>query len=69
MRDEGVWCVRDLELGELEDAADKEAQEKLQTESEGLIKRVKEALGDRVADVKVTTRLTDTPACVVAGCG
>ncbi len=59
----------DLELGELEDAADKEAQEKLQTESEGLVKRVKEALGDKVSDVKVTTRLTDTPACVVAGEG
>ncbi len=59
----------DLELGELEDAADKEAQEKLQTESEGLVKRVKEVLGDKVSDVKVTTRLTDTPACVVAGEG
>ncbi|MCG9696870.1 molecular chaperone HtpG [Shewanella sp. Isolate11] len=59
----------DLELGELEDAADKEAQEKLETESEGLVKRVKEALGDKVSNVKVTTRLTDTPACVVAGEG
>ncbi|WP_394201107.1 molecular chaperone HtpG [Shewanella waksmanii] len=59
----------DLQLGDLEDAADKEAQEKLQTESEGLVKRVKDVLGDKVADVKVTSRLTDTPACVVAGEG
>ena len=59
----------DLELGELEDAAEKEAQEKLETESEGLVKRVKEVLGDKVAEVKVTSRLTDTPACVVAGVG
>ncbi|QLE85922.1 molecular chaperone HtpG [Shewanella sp. Scap07] len=59
----------DLQLGDLEDAADKEAQEKLQTESEGLITRVKDVLGDKVADVKVTSRLTDTPACVVAGEG
>ncbi|MCG9757363.1 molecular chaperone HtpG [Shewanella insulae] len=59
----------DLELGELEDAAEKEAQEKLETESEGLVKRVKESLGDKVAEVKVTSRLTDTPACVVAGAG
>ncbi|QYJ91594.1 molecular chaperone HtpG [Shewanella halotolerans] len=59
----------DLELGELEDAAEKEAQEKLETESEGLVKRVKEVLGDKVAEVKVTSRLTDTPACVVAGAG
>ncbi|MGS0679831.1 molecular chaperone HtpG [Shewanella sp. 125m-7] len=59
----------DLELGELEDAGEKEAQEKLQTESEGLVKRVKDSLGDKVSAVKVTTRLTDTPACVVAGEG
>ncbi|QQX81924.1 molecular chaperone HtpG [Shewanella sp. KX20019] len=59
----------DLELGELEDAGEKEAQEKLETESEGLVKRVKDSLGDKVSAVKVTTRLTDTPACVVAGEG
>lgn len=59
----------DLELGELEDAGEKEAQEKLETESEGLVKRVKDSLGDKVSEVKVTTRLTDTPACVVAGEG
>ncbi|MGS0727425.1 molecular chaperone HtpG, partial [Shewanella sp. 0m-11] len=55
--------------GELEDAGEKEAQEKLETESEGLVKRVKDSLGDKVSAVKVTTRLTDTPACVVAGEG
>ncbi|EDQ01088.1 molecular chaperone HtpG [Shewanella benthica] len=59
----------DLELGDLEDAAEKEAQEKLETESEGLVKRVKDSLGDKVSAVKVTTRLTDTPACVVASEG
>ncbi|MEI6859761.1 MAG: molecular chaperone HtpG [Shewanella sp.] len=59
----------DLELGDLEDAAEKEAQDKLETESEGLVKRIKDSLGDKVSAVKVTTRLTDTPACVVAGEG
>lgn len=59
----------DLELGSLEDENEKEAQEKLETESAPLIERVKTALGDKVSDVKVTTRLTDTPACVVAGEG
>ena len=33
------------------------------------MKRVKDSLGDKVSAVKVTTRLTDTPACVVAGEG
>ncbi|PTA50510.1 molecular chaperone HtpG [Shewanella morhuae] len=59
----------DLELGELEDASEKEAQEKLEQESVALVERIKAALGSAVADVKVTSRLTDTPACVVAGDG
>ncbi|MCA1896514.1 molecular chaperone HtpG [Shewanella putrefaciens] len=59
----------ELELGELEDAAEKEAQEKLAEESAPLIERIKSALGTKVADVKVTSRLTDTPACVVTGEG
>ena len=59
----------ELELGELEDAAEKEAAEKLAAESEDLVKRIKDALGSKVSDVKVTSRLTDTPACVVTGEG
>ncbi|ARD22845.1 molecular chaperone HtpG [Shewanella japonica] len=59
----------DLELGELEDADEKEAQEKLAGEAQALVERMKAALGAKVADVKVTSRLTDTPACVVAGEG
>ncbi|WP_076542256.1 molecular chaperone HtpG [Shewanella sp. UCD-KL21] len=59
----------DLELGELEDAAEKEAQEKLAGEAESLVSRIKTALEGKVSDVKVTSRLTDTPACVVAGEG
>ncbi|WP_119969416.1 molecular chaperone HtpG [Shewanella japonica] len=59
----------DLELGELEDADEKEAQEKLAGEAQALVERMKTALGAKVADVKVTSRLTDTPACVVAGEG
>jgi molecular chaperone HtpG len=59
----------DLELGELEDAADKEAHDKVAQDSQSLVERIKAALGAKVSDVKVTTRLTDTPACVVAGEG
>lgn len=59
----------DLDLGELEDSAEKEAQEKLAKESESLVERFKTALGDKVKEVKITTRLTDTPACVVTSDG
>ena len=55
----------DLELGALENEEDKKEQEKLAEESVSLVERFKSALGDKVKDVKVTNRLTDTPACVV----
>ena len=55
----------DLDLGELADAQEKEAQQKVADEYKDLVGRVKAALGDRVKDVRVTLRLTDSPACVV----
>jgi molecular chaperone HtpG len=56
----------DLDLGELADAAEKEEQAKVADEYKDLVGKVKEALGERVKDVRVTLRLTDSPACVVA---
>ena len=56
----------DLDLGELADAAEKEAQQKAAEQSKELVAAVKTALGDRVKDVRVTLRLTDSPACIVA---
>jgi len=55
----------DLELGDLADAAEKETREKVAGEFKDLIERVKAALGDAVSDVRITLRLTDSPACVV----
>jgi molecular chaperone HtpG len=57
----------DLELGSLAGAADKAAQEELHKESKGLLKRVKDALGDRVTEVRNSTRLKDSPAVLVLG--
>ena len=58
----------DLELGALAGDADKakeaEAQKK---DSEGLLQRVKEAVGDRVSDVRTSTRLKDSPSVLVLG--
>ena len=55
----------DLDLGDLADAAEKETREKVAEDFKNLVERVKTALGDAVADVRVTLRLTDSPACVV----
>jgi molecular chaperone HtpG len=59
----------DLDLGDLEDETEKQQREKVEKEAEPLIKRFKTALGDKVKDVKVTHRLTDSPACVVTSEG
>ena len=55
-----------LDLGDLDDEESKKALEEAEKQVEGLIERVKTALGDKVKDVKFTHRLTDSPACIVA---
>jgi len=46
------------------DDADKAKQEEATKEAEPLLKKIKELLGDRVGDVKVSARLTDSPSCL-----
>ncbi|HEX9277297.1 MAG TPA: molecular chaperone HtpG [Casimicrobiaceae bacterium] len=55
----------DLDLGALADAQDKEAQQKVADDCKTLVENVKHALGDKVKDVRMTLRLTDSPACIV----
>ncbi len=58
-----------LDLGDLEDEADKKEKEKLESENVDLIERVKKVLTDKVEEVRVTNRLTESPACLVVGEG
>jgi molecular chaperone HtpG len=53
------------DLGTLEDEAEKEAKEKASTEFAALCGRLKTILADQVHDVRVTSRLTTSPACLV----
>jgi len=55
-----------LDLGALEDAAEKQAQEKQADEFKPLTEKIKASLGDKVKEVRITHRLTDSPACLVA---
>ncbi|WP_395341534.1 molecular chaperone HtpG [Ningiella sp. W23] len=55
-----------VDLSELDDEEAKQAQEKAEKAVEGVLERVKTALGDKVEEVKFTNRLTDSPACIVA---
>ena len=59
----------DLDLGALEDEAEKTAQKEAEESMKPLVERIKATLGDRVKDVRVTHRLTDSPACLVTGEG
>ena len=54
-----------LDLGELDDEEAKEEQEKVEKEFKSLLDKIKEVLEDRVEEVRITHRLTDSPACLV----
>jgi molecular chaperone HtpG len=55
-----------LDLGKLEDEAEKQEAEKAADEYKELVEKVKTSLGDKVKDVRVTYRLTDSPSCLVS---
>ena len=57
----------DLDLGKLEDEAEKEAKKQVEDAAKDLVEKVKATLGEQVKEVRVTHRLTDSPACLVAG--
>ena len=57
----------DLELGGLVSEADRNQHTADLKESKGLLKRIKDALGDRVTEVRVSERLKESPACLVLG--
>jgi molecular chaperone HtpG len=60
--------LQSVAKGELDLGEDEESEKELEKKSkdaEKLLKRMKDALGERVEDVRVTNRLTDSPACIV----
>ena len=56
-----------LDLGDVENEEVKKQEEEATKEFESLLSQIKELLKDKVADVRVTSRLTDSPACLVVG--
>ncbi len=55
-----------LDLGKLEDEAEKKQHEETEVQYHELVAKMKTALADKAKDVRVTFRLTDSPACLVA---
>src|SRR3954452_16982607 len=56
----------DLDLGKLEDETEKKHHEETESQYKELVEKMKAALADKAKDVRVTFRLTDSPACLVA---
>ncbi|MBU2737761.1 molecular chaperone HtpG [Acidithiobacillus concretivorus] len=56
-----------LDLGSIETEEERKSQEAIEKTAEGLVERIKNALGDRVEAVRVSHRLTSSPACMVLG--
>lgn len=54
-----------VDLGSLQDEAEKKHAEEVAAEFKPVLERLKETLKDRAKDVRVTTRLVDSPACLV----
>jgi molecular chaperone HtpG len=55
-----------LDLGDMDDEETKQAQKKLEQEFDTVVTRIKASLEGKVKDVKLSQRLTDSPACIVA---
>ncbi len=57
----------EIDLTKLEDEQEKEEQQKAEGELKDLLERFKQVLGEKVKDVRASTRLTTSPACLVVG--
>ena len=57
----------DLDLGKLEGDSEKEEKKKIEEKAKTLVEKIQKSLGEKVKEVKVTHRLTDSPSCLVVG--
>ncbi|MEZ0472290.1 molecular chaperone HtpG [Luteimonas salinilitoris] len=65
LREYGGKTLQHVAKGELPlDAADKQKQDEATQAAKPLLQKLKDLLGDRVADVRVSARLTDSPSCL-----
>ena len=55
----------EVDLGELEDKQDKEKGEEANKDYQDLLTKMKQSLGDKVKEVRISNRLTDSPSCLV----
>jgi molecular chaperone HtpG len=59
------WQFKDITTIEAPDSKTDEEKEEIAKEYEDLLKKIKDILGEEVKDVKISTRLTQSPSCVI----
>ena len=59
------WSFKDITTIEAPESKTKEEQEEIAKEYEDVTKKIKDVLGEEIKEVKISTRLTDSPSCVV----
>ncbi|WP_020562044.1 molecular chaperone HtpG [Methylosarcina fibrata] len=55
-----------LDLGKLDDEEEKKHQEEVSKDFESVLKQIQDVLGDKISEVRVSHRLTESPACLVS---
>ena len=55
----------DLDLSKMETEEEKQEQEKIEKEAKNIVEHIKQAVGEKVEEVRVSHRLTNSPACIV----
>jgi len=61
----GEWSLSDITAIDAPDAKSKEEQEEISKEFKPLTDKIKAVLGDEIKEVKISTRLTTSPSCVL----
>jgi molecular chaperone HtpG len=59
------WNFKDITTIEALESKTKEEQEEIAKEYEDLTKKIKDILGEEIKEVKISTRLIDSPSCVI----
>jgi len=59
------WMLKDITTIDAPDSKTEEEKKEIEEEFKPLVEKLKEKLGDEVKEVKISTRLTDSPSCVL----
>ena len=59
------WTLKDITTIDAPDSKTEEEKKEIEEEFKPLVEKLKEKLGDEVKEVKISTRLTDSPSCVL----